>query len=127
MAKINIPFDNTNYSVDESALSTASAALKSHMSTVMNGTGATINLDGTTYNIDSAKLSAATNAFISHLGTIAGNGYKVVVNGVEYSVGSDKVAGAVSELHTVLGGMHTDDGENLTVLDEAILEDTILD
>lgn len=72
MAKIDINFNNTNYSIDEASLSTASAALRNHLSTVMNGSGAVINLGGTSYNIDSTKLSAATNAFVSHLGTIAG-------------------------------------------------------
>lgn len=72
MAKINIIFNDKNYSVDESSLSEAIAELRQHLSTVMNGTGATITLDGTSYGIDSAKLSTATNAFVSHLGTIAG-------------------------------------------------------
>jgi hypothetical protein len=111
MAKINIPFDNTNYSIDESAISTASAALKSHLQTVMNGSGATINLGGAVYDVDSAKLAAATNAFIAHLGTVAGSGKKVVVNGVEYGIDSAKMASAITELHTVLGGLHTDDGD----------------
>jgi hypothetical protein len=107
MAKTNIVFNNKDYYIDNSSLSDATAALQSHLSTVMNGTGATINLGGTSYNIDSAKLSAATNAFVSHLGTVAGNGYKVVVNGVEYGISSDKVASAVGELETVLGGFNT--------------------
>lgn len=113
MAKINIQFNNSTYSIDESVLSAASAQLQQHLSTVMNGTGASINLNGTTYNIDSAKLSAATNEFVSHLGTIAGNGSKVVVGGAEYYVGSDKVAGAVSDLYTVLSGLHTEDEDEV--------------
>lgn len=72
MAKININFNDKNYQIDEDSLSAATTALTSHLSTVMNGSGATINLGGTVYNIDSAKLSAATNAFVSHLGTVAG-------------------------------------------------------
>lgn len=83
MAKYNISFNNKDYSIDESSLSSATAALKSHLSTVMNGSGATINLGGTAYSIDSAKLSAATNAFVSHLVTVAGSGYKVVISGGE--------------------------------------------
>ena len=110
MAKIIIPFNDKNYSVDESALSTASAALKSYLSTVMSGSGATINFDGVSYGIDSTKLQTATNAFISHLATIAGSGKKVVVNGVEYNIGSDKVAGAIADLEAVLGDLHSDDG-----------------
>ena len=115
MAKINIPFNNTNYSIDESTLSTAYADLKSHLSTVMNGTGTTINLDGIAYSIDSAKLASATNDFVSHLGTISGSGSKVVVNGVEYSIDATKMASAISELHTVLGGMQSDDSGDDTL------------
>lgn len=111
MAKIKINFNNKDYSVDESSLSSASASLQSHLSTTMSGSGATVALGGQSYNVDSEKLLAATNRFISHLGLIAGNGYKVVVNGVEYSVGSDKVAGAVSELEIVLGGLSAGDSE----------------
>lgn len=99
MAKINILFNDKEYQVDESALSTTSDALKSHLSTIMNGSGAIINLGGTAYNIDSTKLQTATNDFISHLRTIAGNGHKVVVGGIEYYVDSNNVKNAFSELH----------------------------
>lgn len=116
MAKININFNNANYLIDESSLPAATAALKSHLSTVMNGSGAMINLGGASYNIDSAKLSAATNAFVAHLGTIAGgsggSGSKVTVNGVEYSIDPTKVSGAVAELETVLGGLNSAGGNS---------------
>ncbi len=101
----NIAFNNKNYSIDDSFLSTASTALRSHLSTVMNGSGAVINFGGTSYNVDSAKLLTATNDFISHLRTISGDGYKVVVGGIEYSISSDKVQNAISELHTYLGDL----------------------
>lgn len=100
MAKTNIKFNNKNYEIDEASLSTATSALKSHLSTTMAGTGATINFGGTAYNIDSTKLSTATNNFITHLNTIAGNGAEVVVNGTKYSVDSTKLSGALSELGT---------------------------
>ena len=104
MANINITFNNKEYLIDESSFSAANAALKSHFSTVMNGSGATINLDGAAYNIDSTKLSDAMNEFISHLGTIAGSGHKVIVNGVEYGIDSIKVADAISDIETILTG-----------------------
>lgn len=107
MAKIIIPFNNKEYSIDESVFSAASAALKSHLSTVMNGSGATVNFDGVTYNVDSAKLSAATSDFITHLGTVAGNGKKIVIGGVEYNVDSAKMAGAISEIEAVLGNLYS--------------------
>lgn len=122
MAKINIPFNNKDYSVDESSLSTAANLLKSHLLNVMSGSGATISLGGTAYNVDSAKLSAATSAFISHLGTIAGNGYKVVVNGVEYNIASAKMTAAVSDLHAVLGGLQSGSGSTGESHDDAIAE-----
>lgn len=112
MAKIKVYFDNENYQIDESSFSDASSKLQSHLSNVMNGSGATIKFGGTSYNIDSTKLQNATNNFTSHLGTIAGNGRKVVVNGVEYSIDSGKVQGAVTELKAVLGNLHSDEGDS---------------
>ena len=104
MAKTNIKFNNTTYSVDESVLAPAKTELQTHLSTVMNGTGATISLGGTEYSVDSTKLSTAMNSFISYLGTIEGNGSKVVVNGTEYSIDSTKLTSAISEIEAVLGG-----------------------
>ena len=117
MAKTNISFNNKNYNIDESALATATNALKSHLSTTMNGTGATIKLGGQSYSIDSAKLSAATNAFVSHLGTVSGSGYKVKVNDVEYSVASSKMTDAIGELEAVLGSI-SGSGDVVVVLSE---------
>lgn len=111
---ININFNNKNYSIDESTLSAATHELRTHLSTTMSGTGATLNFGGTTYNVDSAKLSAAMNNFIAYLGTVAGSDYKVVVGGVEYGVGSDKVAGAIGELEAVLGGLNSGSGSGET-------------
>jgi hypothetical protein len=74
MAKINISFNSKDYSIDESSLSASSAALRNHLSSVMNGSGATIAFGGTSYGVDSTKLSAATNDFTSYLRTIAGTG-----------------------------------------------------
>ena len=113
MAKINIPFNNNNYPVDESAIASAVAALQSHLSTVMNGSGATITLGGTTYNVDSTKLATVKSDFVTHLGTISGNGAKVVVDGVEYPVDSTKLTSAITEISTVLGGLQSgDSGES---------------
>ena len=105
MAKINVDFNSKTYSVDESSLSDATSNLRTHLSTTMNGSGATINFGGTTYNVDSTKLLTATNDFIAHLGTVAGSGYKVVVNGVEYGVDSTKMADAVAELGSVFSDL----------------------
>ena len=105
MSKLNISFNNTNYAIDESSLVSATTNLQSHLSTVMNGTGATIDLGGVSYSVDSAKLSVATNDFISYLGTIAGNGTKIVVNGVEYSVDATKLSDAISSLQTAFGNL----------------------
>jgi hypothetical protein len=101
MAKVNILFNGTDYLIDEAALEQASTELKTHLSSAMNGSGATINFGGVSYNVDSTKLSNATNNFVSHLGTISGSGSKVIINGVEYSVDSAKVSDAISEMETV--------------------------
>lgn len=99
MAKINISFDNIDYTIDEESFSAASAELKSHLSNIMNGSGAVINLDGLSYNVDSVKLSNATTDFVSHLGTISGSGSKVVIGNVEYGISSTKIQDAISDLH----------------------------
>lgn len=106
MAKIIL--NNKEYQINDATLAPAIADLKSHLSTVMNGTGATINFGGAAYGIDSTKLSTATNAFVTHLGTIAGSGSKVKVGEVEYGISSDKVAGAVSELEIILRQLHSE-------------------
>ena len=107
MASINISFNNKNYTIDEASFATAYAKLQSHLTSVMNGSGAKVSLGGVSYNIDSAKLSAATTTFVTHLGTISGTGSKVVVNGTEYSISSEKIADAVDELETVLGDLQS--------------------
>lgn len=127
MAKINIDFDNTNYPIDDSAIASATAQLQSHLSTVMNGTGATITVGGTTYNVDSSKLSAATTAFVSHLGTVSGSGMKVMVNGVEYGVDSTKMGGAIADLHEVLGGLQSGGNGGSEGYGEVILPETTYD
>ena len=111
MAKTNIVFNNTSYSIEEASLSAATADLRAHLSNTMSGSGAVIDFGGTSYNVDSAKLTAATNEFVSHLGTIAGSGHKVMVNGVEYGIDSAKVAGVISGIEAVLGGLNSGDEE----------------
>jgi aminopeptidase N len=104
MAKVDIYFNNKNYSIDKSTLSAATTALKSHLSTTMSGSGATIVLDGVSYNVDSAKLNTAKNNLVSYLGTIAGNGSKVVIGGVEYNIDSSKLQKAITDLESSFGG-----------------------
>jgi hypothetical protein len=127
MAKINISFNEKNYSIDPASLADATAELKTHLSSVINGSGATINFGGTVYSINSTKLSNATNDFITHLRMIAGNGLRVVVNGVEYGIDSTKIADAVAALETVLNGLNNPEAPgNAAVLDEAVLDYSVL-
>lgn len=105
MSKLNIEFNGASFVIDESALESASADIKSHLSSVMNGAGATINFGGVDYNVDSTKLSAATNNFITHLGTIAGNGAKITIGGVEYNVDADKLEEVTAEFEYTLSAM----------------------
>ena len=128
MAKYNISFNNKNYSISDEALSAAKAELQQHLLTTMNGSGAVINFGGISYSIDSSKLSSATSDFVSHLSTIVGNGSKVVVNGVEYSFDTTKVQDAITDLETVLDSLrNTEDVDIVIVLDEAILDEHILE
>lgn len=128
MAKINIHFNDVDYSIDESSFAEAAAELQRHLSTTMSGSGATITFGGMSYNIDSAKLSSATNDLVTHLSSIAGSGSKVVVGGVEYSLDASKVQGAISELGAVLDNLNDPDEEVdiVIVLDEAILDEHVL-
>lgn len=111
MAKVNIFFNGISYSVDESVLADATAALQSHLLTVMNGTGATINLGGNSYNVDSTKLTDATNTFISHLGTIAGGDEKVVIGGIEYGIDATEISGAITGLQATLDELESGGGD----------------
>ena len=107
MAKIIL--NNKEYTISDSALATAIAELRTHLSTNMSGSGATINFGGTAYSIDSTKLSTATNNFVSHLGTIAGDGAKVKVGNIEYSVDATKISGSMSELEDAFGELESVD------------------
>lgn len=66
---------------------------------------ANIKLNNNEYPIPDSALAAPTADFIAHLGKIAGSGLKVVVGGVEYGIDSTKVAGAIAEIETFLGGL----------------------
>ena len=120
MSKINIRFNNKNYSIDESAFAAASAELKDHLSTVINGSGATINFDGVAYSIDPAKLSTAKNDFISHIETIAAvvEDYAnypaagLYETGSNYTVMTKSWDALLSE-----GTVHVDDGVVTTYFD----------
>lgn len=112
MAKINILFDEVNYKVEDTSMSEHSNELKTHISTVMNGSGSAVKFGGTSYNIDSTKLSNTTNDFVSHLGTIAGSGHKVVVGGTQYNASSEKLTSAIDELHAILSGLHSEDEDS---------------
>lgn len=109
MAKINIYLNNKNYSIEDSLLISATDSLKSHLSTVMNGTGDIINLGGVSYNIDSTKLATARTNFISALGSISGQGEKVVVSGVEFSIDSTKISGAFDALVDAFDSLESGD------------------
>lgn len=121
MSKINILFNNKDYLIDESAFSSASNALKSHLTNVMNGSGEVINFDGISYNVDSTKLSNARNNLTSHFGTIAGNGSKVSINGVQYNIDSTKLSETISELENVFGNLNSEGSDNVTILPSTTL------
>lgn len=105
MAKTKIIFDNTDYSIEQSSLDAIDDSLEAHLSTTMSGSGAVINMGNTAYDVDSVKLANAATEFITHLGLIAGEGSKVIVNGIEYAIDSSKVEGATANLHVVLSSL----------------------
>jgi hypothetical protein len=71
MAKITIPFNNKEYSIEESAMAIAANALKTYFTTTMRGTGANVVLNGFSYDIDGEKYAAAKEKIINYLPEIA--------------------------------------------------------
>ena len=65
-----------------------------------------INFNDKNYEVDNSALSEPRADFISHLGTIAGEGLKIIVDGVEYSVDPTKLNGAVISLEAVLNNLN---------------------
>jgi hypothetical protein len=127
MENFNINFNNKNYEIDGSSLAPAATNLQSHLSTAMNGTGSTIKFGDAVYNISSDKLTTAMNKFVTRLGTIAGNGPKVVINGIEYSVDSAKVQGTMTRFEDALSDLSNSSAtDNVAVLDDATLDYVIL-
>lgn len=101
--KVNVTFNGATYSIDTSALASAATTLKTHLTSNMSGTGATIKLGGVSYNIDATKLATARTKFVTHLGSISGSGAKVSVGGVEYSVDAGKLNAAADSISGALG------------------------
>lgn len=91
MSKLNISFNDKSFSIDESALADAKSELKQHLSTALNGTGATIELDGVVYSVDASKLAAAENNFAAYLNTI----------GTDAPADDDQLEGSGAEYYTL--------------------------
>ena len=64
-----------------------------------------ISFNNKNYNIDKSALSDARTDFVSHLGTIAGEGLKIVVDGVVYNVDATKLNDAASSLEALLDSL----------------------
>lgn len=89
---------------------------------------ANIKLNNNEYPIPDSVLDALTADFIAHLGTIAGEGLKIIINGVEYGVDTNKVGGAVFELEgafdSFVGADTEGNGIKLLSFDNLILKDS---
>ena len=72
---------------------------------------AKIKLNNNEYQISDSTLAATKADFITHLSTIEGNGLKVVVGGVEYSIDSTKTSSAVATLSGVFEGLSSGSSE----------------
>lgn len=121
MAKIKIQFNETEYDIDKTNISADIDNFRQHLTTSMNGDGATVQFENEMYNIDATKLSTATSEFISHLATIAGDDLVVVVDGIEYSIAADKISNAISEFDahlTELASAEDPEPDNPDVPDE---------
>lgn len=72
---------------------------------------ANIKLNNNEYTIPDSVLATHTADFVAYLETIAGNGLKVVVGGVEYGIDATKVTGAVEALEGYLAAMTDEPAE----------------
>lgn len=80
---------------------------------------ANIKLNNNEYPIPDSVLATHTADFIAYLRTIAGNGLKVVIGGVEYFIDLGKVAGAIAEIEGVLEELEAGaSGETFNITDE---------
>ena len=68
-----------------------------------------INFNNKNYTVIKSALSEVRTDFISHLGTIAGEGLKLTVDGVEYSVDPTKLNDAMDNLAAVLNRLASGD------------------
>lgn len=66
---------------------------------------ANIKLNNNAYSISDSVLAPVTADFIAHLGTIAGEGLKIVVDGIEYSVDPTKLNNASASLEAVFSAL----------------------
>lgn len=99
----DVIFNNKTYTISGEIISAATADLKTHLSSVMNGTGATITLDGVTYNIDSTKLANVRSELISYItNLIAGSGTEVTINNTKYGIDVSKLNESIVELQSFL-------------------------
>ena len=73
-----------------------------------------INFNNKNYTVIKSALSEVRTDFISHLGTIAGEGLKLTVDGVEYSVDPTKLNDAMDNLAAVLDRLASGDNGDST-------------
>lgn len=75
-----------------------------------------ISFNDKNYNIDKSALSDTRTDFVSHLGTIAGEGLKIVVDGVVYNVDPTKLNDASSGLEALLDSLGGSAGGDTDIL-----------
>ena len=68
-----------------------------------------IYFNNSKFEIDASSFSDIKNYLVSHLGTIAGEGLKIVIDGVEYSVDPNKLADASASLEATLNNLNSSD------------------
>ena len=68
-----------------------------------------IYFNNSKFEIDASSFSDIKNYLVSHLGTIAGEGLKITVDGVEYSVDPNKLADASASLEATLNNLNSSD------------------
>lgn len=97
MSKIKIPFNGADYNIDKSILTPAKDKLKTHLSTVINGTG--VDIDPITYD----------GVVKNHVYTMSGGGEIIYVKVSDQVLSADDLIGATFTMKDETSLVVTDD------------------
>ena len=98
MAKYLVKFNNNEYLIDETKLEPAIARLATHLTSELQGTGATVTLGGVRYSLNGDKINTSASELADYLETIAGTDMKATVGGQEYGLSRNALSNAYDKM-----------------------------